>query len=125
MVKDTLRPRRFLYTIIIHPSSQFPFERYEDRNQKGITALENPQAKSALLVCQCCAAAGGIIIGIVLLTGLGSKLASFVLYASGGQLYLALPFIMVASLSYLVDADLPNGRLDYVPMCSHRLAAPS
>jgi TRAP-type uncharacterized transport system fused permease subunit len=34
----------------------------------------------------------------VLLTGLGVKIGDFVFYFSGGRLYLALPFIMLASL---------------------------
>jgi TRAP transporter 4TM/12TM fusion protein len=72
--------------------------------RKGIL-LSEVSAKSALLVCTACASAG-IIIGIVLLTGLGSKLADFVLYASGDRLGLALPFIMIASL--ILGMGLPT-----------------
>ncbi len=72
--------------------------------RKGML-LSEESAKSALLVCTACASAG-IIIGIVLLTGLGSKLADFVLYASGDRLGLALPFIMIASL--ILGMGLPT-----------------
>ncbi len=72
--------------------------------KKGITLSEN-SAQSALLVSNACASAG-IIIGIVLLTGLGSKLADFVLYASGEKIYLTLPFIMIASL--ILGMGLPT-----------------
>lgn len=72
--------------------------------KKGITLSEN-SAQSALLVSNACASAG-IIIGIVLLTGLGSKLAEFVLYASGEKIYLTLPFIMIASL--ILGMGLPT-----------------
>ncbi|OGP74461.1 MAG: hypothetical protein A2V86_10385 [Deltaproteobacteria bacterium RBG_16_49_23] len=72
--------------------------------RKGML-LSEVSAKSALLVCTACASAG-IIIGIVLLTGLGSKLADFVLYASGDRLGLALPFIMIASL--ILGMGLPT-----------------
>ena len=51
----------------------------------------------SLTVTGACAAAG-IVIGVVLLTGLGVKIGDFVFYFSGGRLYLALPFIMLASL---------------------------
>jgi TRAP transporter 4TM/12TM fusion protein len=72
--------------------------------KRAVTVLEN-SAKSALSVCIACASAG-IIIGIVLLTGLGSKLASFVLYVSGDRVGLALPFIMIASL--ILGMGLPT-----------------
>ena len=72
--------------------------------RKAIVVLEN-SAKSALSVCNACASAG-IIIGIVLLTGLGSKLASFVLFVSGDKVWLALPFIMIASL--ILGMGLPT-----------------
>ena len=104
MVKGYTPTRAVLYTIVIILLLSFLSKDTRIGIKKGITALEN-SAKSALLVANACASAG-IIIGIVLLTGLGSKLASFVLYASGGQLYLALPFIMVASL--ILGMGLPT-----------------
>ena len=57
------------------------------------TAIGN----SSVTVSSACALAG-LIIAIVLLTGLGVKIGDAVLYFSGGRLYLALPLIMLASL---------------------------
>ncbi|MCX8023070.1 MAG: TRAP transporter permease [Syntrophorhabdaceae bacterium] len=54
-------------------------------------------ATESVSVTSACAMAG-VIIAIVLLTGLGVKIGNFVLYFSKGHLYLALPFIMIASL---------------------------
>jgi TRAP transporter 4TM/12TM fusion protein len=54
-------------------------------------------AFDSLTVTGACAAAG-IVIGVVLLTGLGVKIGDFVFYFSGGRLWLALIFIMLASL---------------------------
>ena len=54
-------------------------------------------AIESISVTSACAVAG-MVIGVVLLTGLGVKIGNFVLYSSGGHLYLALPFIMLASL---------------------------
>ena len=62
-------------------------------------------AFDSLTVTGACAAAG-IISGVVLLTGLGIKIGDFVLYFSGGHLYLALPFIMLASL--VLGMGLPS-----------------
>jgi TRAP transporter 4TM/12TM fusion protein len=54
-------------------------------------------AKESVTVTGACAAAG-MIIAVVLLTGLGVKIGNLVLYSSGGHLSLALIFIMLASL---------------------------
>jgi TRAP transporter 4TM/12TM fusion protein len=54
-------------------------------------------ATDSLTVTGACAAAG-IVIGVVLLTGLGVKIGDFVFLFSGGRLWLALFFIMLASL---------------------------
>jgi TRAP-type uncharacterized transport system fused permease subunit len=62
-------------------------------------------AFDSLTVTGACAAAG-IISGVVLLTGLGIKIGDFVFYFSSGHLYLALPFIMLASL--VLDMGLPT-----------------
>lgn len=104
MVEGFTPTKAVLYTIpIILVLSLFSKEK-RIGIKRGIDILEN-SAKSAFLVCNACASAG-IIIGIVLLTGLGSKLASFVLIVSGEKLFLALPFIMVASL--ILGMGLPT-----------------
>lgn len=54
-------------------------------------------AVGAVPVAAACAAAG-IIIGSITMTGLGLKFSSFVIDASQGHLFLALPFTMVACL---------------------------
>jgi TRAP transporter 4TM/12TM fusion protein len=54
-------------------------------------------ARESVTVTGACAAAG-MVIAVVLLTGLGVKIGNFVIYFSGGHLGLALIFIMFASL---------------------------
>ena len=54
-------------------------------------------ARSALPVVLACASAG-IIVGVVTLTGLGVKFSTGILILSGGNIYLAMLFTMVASI---------------------------
>ena len=54
-------------------------------------------ARSALPVVLACASAG-IIVGIVTLTGLGVKFSTGILLLSGGNIYLAMVFTMIASI---------------------------
>jgi len=54
-------------------------------------------AKESVTVTGACAAAG-MVIAVVLLTGLGVKIGNLVIYSSGGRLSLGLVFIMFASL---------------------------
>jgi TRAP transporter 4TM/12TM fusion protein len=54
-------------------------------------------AKGSLEVLTACATAG-IVIGVVTQTGLGLKFSSLVIQAAGGQLFIALVFVMVTSL---------------------------
>jgi TRAP transporter 4TM/12TM fusion protein len=54
-------------------------------------------AKESVTVTGACAAAG-MVIAVVLLTGLGVKIGNFVIYFAGGHLSLGLIFIMFASL---------------------------
>ncbi len=104
MAKGYTPTKAVLYTILIILILNAFSKHTRIGIRKSLTVLES-SAKSALMVCNACASAG-IIIGIVLLTGLGSKLASFVLYVSGENLYLALPFIMIASL--ILGMGLPT-----------------
>jgi TRAP-type uncharacterized transport system fused permease subunit len=62
-------------------------------------------ADDALTVTGACAAAG-IVIAMVLLTGLGVKIGNLVMYLSAGNLGLALFFIMIASL--ILGMGLPT-----------------
>lgn len=54
-------------------------------------------ARSALPVVMACASAG-IIVGVVTLTGLGVKFSTGILVLSGGNIYLAMGFTMIASI---------------------------
>ncbi len=54
-------------------------------------------ARGSLEVLTACATAG-IVIGVVTQTGLGLKFSSLVIQAAGGQLFLALIFVMLTSL---------------------------
>jgi len=54
-------------------------------------------ARSALPVVLACASAG-IIVGVVTLTGLGVKFSTGILVLSGGNIYLAMFFTMIASI---------------------------
>jgi TRAP transporter 4TM/12TM fusion protein len=70
-------------------------------------------ANEALTVTGACAAAG-IVIAVVLLTGLGVKIGDFVIYFSGGNLGLALVFIMLGgnlglALVFIMLASLVLG----------------
>lgn len=93
-----------LYTILIIVALSAFSKNTRIGIKRAVTVLEN-SARSALSVCIACTSAG-VIIGIVLLTGLGSKLADFVLYVSGDRVWLALPFIMIASL--ILGMGLPT-----------------
>lgn len=54
-------------------------------------------ARSALPVVMACASAG-IIVGVVTLTGLGVKFSTGILVLSGGNIFLAMGFTMIASI---------------------------
>jgi TRAP transporter 4TM/12TM fusion protein len=85
-----------LYTIVAVIVMSF-FKREFRLGPKKLFQGMSSAAQESITVTGACAAAG-MVIGIVLLTGLGVKIGNFVLYFSGGHLYLALPFIMFASL---------------------------
>jgi TRAP transporter 4TM/12TM fusion protein len=48
----------------------------------------------------CATVTAGIVIGIVLLTGMGTKITSFVLNISAGSLFLALPIVMLSCIVF-------------------------
>jgi TRAP transporter 4TM/12TM fusion protein len=72
--------------------------------KRGFNGMEET-ARDSLPIAITCAAAG-VIIGIILMTGLGNKLSEFVLFISGGRLFLILFFTMVASL--ILGMGLPT-----------------
>jgi hypothetical protein len=73
--------------------------RRESLKDFGLAILDGLRegAIGSVQVAAACAAAG-IIIGSITMTGLGLKFSSFVVDASQGYLFLALPFTMIACL---------------------------
>ncbi len=63
-----------------------------------LQALADSAYNSVMISCAC--AAAGIVIGIVLLTGMGAKITALVINVSAGSLVIALPVIMLASLLF-------------------------
>lgn len=64
--------------------------------RKLLQCLEKSAINSIAVTAAC--AACGIIIGIITLTGLGLKMAQFILLVSGGKLFLTLFLTMIASI---------------------------
>lgn len=65
---------------------------------KLFQALAQSGFDSVMVSCAC--AAAGIVIGVVLLTGMGNKITSLVLQISEGSLIVALPITMLASILF-------------------------
>ena len=85
-----------MYTIIVVVVMSLFKSEYRLGPRKLLAGLSDA-AKESVTVTGACAAAG-MVIAVVLLTGLGVKIGNFVIYFSGGNLGLALIFIMLASL---------------------------
>jgi TRAP transporter 4TM/12TM fusion protein len=65
---------------------------------KCLQALAQSGFDSVMVSCAC--AAAGIVIGVVLLTGMGQKITNLVLQVSSGSLIVALPVTMLASILF-------------------------
>jgi TRAP transporter 4TM/12TM fusion protein len=63
-----------------------------------LDALASTGYSSVMVACAC--ACAGIVIGVVLLTGMGTKITSLVVNLSAGSLAIALPMVMLASLLF-------------------------
>jgi TRAP-type uncharacterized transport system fused permease subunit len=63
-----------------------------------LSALAKTAYNSVMVACAC--ATAGIVIGVVLLTGMGGKITTLVVTVSSGSLLLALPLIMLASILF-------------------------
>ncbi|MBN1106400.1 MAG: TRAP transporter fused permease subunit, partial [Deltaproteobacteria bacterium] len=85
-----------MYTIIVVIIMSFFKREYRLGPRKLFTGLADG-ARESVTVTGACAAAG-MVIAVVLLTGLGVKIGNFVIYFAGGNLFLGLIFIMFASL---------------------------
>ncbi|MCX8191819.1 MAG: TRAP transporter fused permease subunit, partial [Nitrososphaerales archaeon] len=72
--------------------------------RKILSALE-AAAKGALIIGTACACAG-IVVGVMVFTGLGSKFTDFIISVSGGNLLIALPLVMMASI--ILGMGLPT-----------------
>jgi TRAP transporter 4TM/12TM fusion protein len=85
-----------MYTIIVVVVMSL-FKREYRLGPRKLVAGLSEAAKESVTVTGACAAAG-MVIAVVLLTGLGVKIGNFVIYFAGGHLSLGLIFIMFASL---------------------------
>jgi TRAP transporter 4TM/12TM fusion protein len=85
-----------MYTIIVVVIMSLFKKEYRLGPRKLFKGLSDA-AKESVTVTGACAAAG-MVIAVVLLTGLGVKIGNFVIYFSAGNLGLGLIFIMFASL---------------------------
>jgi TRAP transporter 4TM/12TM fusion protein len=65
---------------------------------KILQALAQSGLDSVMVSCAC--AAAGIVIGVVLLTGMANKITNLVLHVSSGYLFIALPVTMIASILF-------------------------
>jgi TRAP transporter 4TM/12TM fusion protein len=63
-----------------------------------LEALAKTGYNSVMVVCAC--ASAGVVIGVVLLTGMGGKITALVMALSAGSLFLALPMVMLASILF-------------------------
>jgi TRAP transporter 4TM/12TM fusion protein len=63
-----------------------------------IDALAKTGYNSVMVACAC--ASAGVVIGMVLLTGIGAKITTLVVSLSGGSLVIALPIVMLASILF-------------------------
>ncbi|MBW2303995.1 MAG: TRAP transporter permease [Deltaproteobacteria bacterium] len=65
---------------------------------KILDSLAKSGFNSVMISCAC--ATAGVVIGVVLMTGMGTKITSLVVALSGGTLIIALPIVMLASLLF-------------------------
>jgi TRAP transporter 4TM/12TM fusion protein len=85
-----------MYTILVVVGMSMFKREFRLGPRKLFTGLAAAANESTTVTGAC--AAAGIVISVVLLTGLGVKIGNFVIYFSGGNLALGLVFIMLASL---------------------------
>ncbi|MBW6485697.1 MAG: TRAP transporter permease [Syntrophobacterales bacterium] len=101
LMQDFSPERAVFWAILATVATSFLMSiiRKESLKTFGKLILEGLEegAVGAVEVAAACAAAG-IIIGSITMTGLGIKFSSMIVDASMGQLYLALPFTMIACL---------------------------
>ena len=87
-----------LYTIFATVLMSFFKKESRMTLSKCLQALAQSGFDSVMVSCAC--AAAGIVIGVVLLTGMGQKITNLVLQVSSGSLIVALPVTMIASILF-------------------------
>jgi TRAP transporter 4TM/12TM fusion protein len=87
-----------LYTILATVVMSFFKKESRMTFSKCLQALAQSGFDSVMVSCAC--AAAGIVIGVVLLTGMGQKITNVVLQLSSGSLIVALPVTMLASILF-------------------------
>jgi TRAP transporter 4TM/12TM fusion protein len=87
-----------LYTILATVLMSFFKKESRMTLSKSLQALAQSGLDSVMVSCAC--AAAGIVIGVVLLTGMGQKITNLVLQLSSGSLLVALPVTMLASILF-------------------------
>jgi TRAP transporter 4TM/12TM fusion protein len=101
LMQDFSPERAVFWAILASIATSFLMSLFRRESLKafGKLILEGLEegATGAVEVAAACAAAG-IIIGSITMTGLGIKFSSLIVDAARGQLYLALPFTMIACL---------------------------
>ncbi|MGE5673550.1 MAG: TRAP transporter permease [Mycobacterium leprae] len=107
------------------------FKKQTRMGLRSILRTMEEAARGALAVIAACATAG-IIVGVVTLTGIGLKLSSNMVDMAGGHLWIALIFVMIASLilgmgipttaTYIVLATMAAPaltKMGVVPIAAH------
>jgi TRAP transporter 4TM/12TM fusion protein len=87
-----------LYTIIVTVIVSLFRKEMRMTSSRFLQALAQAGFDSVMISCAC--AAAGIVIGVVLMTGMGTKITDLVLHVSAGSLAIALPITMLASLLF-------------------------
>jgi TRAP transporter 4TM/12TM fusion protein len=87
-----------LYTILVTVVVGMFKKEMRMTPSKLLQALAQSGFDSIMVSCAC--AAAGIVIGVVLLTGMGTKITNLVLQISAGYLIIALPITMLASIIF-------------------------
>jgi TRAP transporter 4TM/12TM fusion protein len=87
-----------LYTILATVVMSFFKKESRMTLSRCLQALAQSGLDSVMVSCAC--AAAGIVIGVVLLTGMGQKITNLVLLLSSGSLIVALPVTMLASILF-------------------------
>ena len=87
-----------LYSLVTIVAMSFLSKESRMLPSKILDALAKTGYNCVMVVGAC--ATAGIVIGVVLLTGMGGKITALVISLSAGSLFLALPIVMLASIIF-------------------------